>query len=221
MVDNDPDTTGRLTPSFKANGYRTQIVTKGYEAIRLTKTRPVPDLFMIDLDLPDLSGVEVCKGIRESQYAANVPIIILTSRGEEVDRVVGFEVGADDYVLKPFSVREVLLRVRAVLRRANRTSIEPTKGLKLPDLEVNREAHQVWVEGKETALTVIELKLLVALMERQGRLQARAQLLETVWKCDPSSSTRTVDTHIKRLREKLGPASKHIETIRGAGYRFR
>jgi two-component system phosphate regulon response regulator PhoB len=221
MVDNDPDTTGRLTPSFKTNGYRTQIVTKGHEAIGLTKTRPVPDLFLVDLDLPDLSGVEVCKGIRESQYASNVPIIILTSRSDEIDRVVGFEIGADDYVTKPFSAREVMLRVRAILRRANKAPSKPSKTLRLDDLEVRPEDHQVWVEGKETALTAMEFKLLVALIERQGRLQTRAQLLELVWACDPNSSTRTVDTHIKRLRDKIGPAGKHIETVRGAGYRFR
>lgn len=177
-----------------------------------------PDLVLLDLMLPDLPGTEVCKAIKADPSLGHVRIVMLTALSEEVDRIVGFELGADDYVTKPFSVRELVLRVGAVLRRGSGTVSTPE--LRLGPLAMDVERHRVTVDGKEVALTALEFRLLHTLLSRQGRVQTRERLLEDVWGMHGDITTRTVDTHVKRLREKLGEAGKLIETVRGVGYRI-
>jgi two-component system phosphate regulon response regulator PhoB len=169
--------------------------------------------------LPDLSGTEVCRALKRGGDTRDTAIIMVTAKSEEVDRVVGLELGADDYVTKPFSIRELLLRIDAVLRRAHRD--KPSEApIEFGTLSVDRDAHRVWVDGKEIELTVIELKLLVTLYDRRNRVQSRSVLLSDVWSMDADVATRTVDTHVKRLRAKLGSAGDYVQTVRGVGYRF-
>ena len=179
------------------------------------------DVIILDLMLPDGSGLTLCRDIKSEPKTKNIPVIILTAKTEEVDRVVGFELGADDYVTKPFSVRELILRVKAILKRSvsiekNTEDAEDSFG----ELTINYEEHQAYINGHEIFLTALEFKLLKHLIKRKGRVQTRDQLLEDVWGYSSTVTTRTVDTHIKRLREKLGLVGDHIQTIRGVGYRF-
>jgi two-component system phosphate regulon response regulator PhoB len=180
----------------------------------------VPDLVVLDLMLPDLSGTEVCRHLRMSDRTRHVPVLMLTAKGEEIDRVVGFEVGADDYVTKPFSVRELMLRVRAIVRRAHAPEAEAGE-LVFGRLRLDGGGHRAWVDGQEVSLTALEFRLLTTLLSRRGRVQTRDTLLEDVWDMSGDVTTRTVDTHVKRLRQKLGLAGAYIETLRGVGYRFR
>ena len=171
--------------------------------------------------LPDVSGVEICRRLKSNAETKDVPIVMVTAKGDEVDRVVGFELGADDYVVKPYSLRELLLRVDAVLRRTTPAPTGNARGvLVFGKLRVDRDAHRVWVDGEEVTLTALELRLLSTLLERRGRVQSRPALLDDVWGMSGEVTTRTVDTHVKRLREKLGSAGPYIETVRGVGYRF-
>jgi two-component system phosphate regulon response regulator PhoB len=175
-------------------------------------------VIILDLMLPDVSGKEVCRRLRAEAATRSVPIVMLTARGEEGDRVAGFEVGADDYVTKPFSPRELVLRVRAILRRARVTPTNPV--LRVGLLAVDTVSHRAWVGDAELALTALEFKLLLQFVARPGRMQSREQLLADVWGITSPVETRTVDTHVMRLRDKLGPARDAIETVRGAGYRL-
>jgi two-component system phosphate regulon response regulator PhoB len=179
--------------------------------------------------LPDMPGTEVCRRLRADARTRNVPIVMVTAKADEIDRVVGFEVGADDYVVKPFSVRELLLRIRAVLRRARPGQAEPRKeaspehgpeAFDVGRLRIDIAAHKAFVDHKLVYLTALEFKLLQTFVERQGRVQTRDHLLNDVWGIEADITTRTVDTHVKRLRDKLGPAGTYVETIRGVGYRF-
>lgn len=170
--------------------------------------------------LPDVSGLEVCRRVRRDEATSQLPILMLTAKGEEMDRVVGFEVGADDYVSKPFSPRELVLRIEAILRRGARQAQAP-KSIAIQNLEIDVPGHRVLVEGDEVSLTALEFRLLLDLATRRGRVQSRDALLQRVWGYTPGVETRTVDTHVKRLREKLGSASGVIETVRGVGYRIR
>ena len=179
------------------------------------------DVIILDLMLPDGSGLTLCRDIKSDDKTKHIPIIILTAKTEEVDRVVGFELGADDYVTKPFSVRELILRVKAILKRgptSNNNSEDDEYSF--GELTLNFEAHQAYINGNEISLTALEFRLLKHLIDRKGRVQTRDQLLEDVWGYSSDVTTRTVDTHIKRLREKLGSVCNHIQTIRGVGYRF-
>ena len=179
------------------------------------------DVIILDLMLPDGSGLTLCRDIESDDKTKHIPIIILTAKTEEVDRVVGFELGADDYVTKPFSVRELILRVKAILKRgptSNNNSEDDEYSF--GELTLNFEAHQAYINGNEISLTALEFRLLKHLIDRKGRVQTRDQLLEDVWGYSSDVTTRTVDTHIKRLREKLGSVGNHIQTIRGVGYRF-
>ena len=179
------------------------------------------DVVILDLMLPDGSGLTLCRDIKSNSRTKDIPIIILTAKADEVDRVVGFELGADDYVIKPFSVRELILRVKAILKRG--TSAKDTaeeSSYSFGDLRLNFDAYQVFINDSEIGLTALEFRLLKHLIDRRGRVQTRDQLLEEVWGYSSSVTTRTVDTHIKRLREKLGPIGNYIQTIRGVGYRF-
>jgi len=176
-----------------------------------------PEVILLDLMLPDMPGTMVAKALRRDPETAHVPVIMVTAKAEEVDRVVGFEIGADDYVVKPFSVRELLLRIEAVLRRGRPAE---QRLIDIGELRIDREAHRVTVSGEEVALTALEFKLLVTLIERRERVQARGTLLNDVWAIDSEVASRTVDTHVKRLRDKLRSAGRFIETVRGVGYRF-
>ena len=224
IVDDEDDLRDLLDINLRREGFRTTLAANANEALEQAK-KERPSLVVLDLMLPDLSGTEVCRRLRADADTAGVPIIMLTAKGEEIDRVVGFEVGADDYVVKShFSMREFVLRVRAVLRRQSSTSSgsEPPAPERLVHgaLEIDESGHRVYVAGESIELTATEFKLLTALARRPGRVQTRGFLLQEVWDLPPDLNTRTVDTHVKRLREKLGEASEHLQTVRGVGYRF-
>lgn len=228
IVDDEPDLVATLAYNLEREGYRIVSASTGREALAKMKQEQPCDLVLLDLMLPDLSGTEVCRQLRTQPHTRDVPVIMITAKGDEIDRVVGFELGVDDYVVKPFSVRELMLRIRAVLRRA-----QPPAPASLPSgvdtiaasiafgcLKLDPDAHQVWVEDQEVKLTALEFKLLSLLHKRKGRVQTRDMLLSDVWGIDAEITTRTVDTHVKRLREKLGSAGHYVETLRGVGYRF-
>jgi len=218
VVDDEPDIRALVAINLCKAGYRVIEANSGEEALaRVSQERPA--LVILDLMLPGLGGIDVCRRLRARPETEGIPVIMLTARTEEVDRVEGFETGADDYVTKPFSVRELVLRVGALLRRSHPEPVIP-EVLEFPGLKLDTGAHRVWVEGVEIRLTVTEFRLLVVLSTRRGKAQSRGQLLQDVWNAPPTLNTRTVDTHMKRLREKLGAASVLIETVRGVGYRF-
>ncbi len=190
----------------------------GEEALKHLDRFPV-DLIILDIMLPKMDGFEVCKHIKHDKKLYCIPIIMLTARGEEMDRVVGLELGADDYMVKPFSPRELLLRIKAIFRRGKPREV--VKNILVSDkLKVDTERHSVKVDKKEVKLTRMEFNLLVTLMQRKGRVQSRDRLLNDVWSMDAEVTTRTIDTHVKRLRKKLGKIGEKIETIRGIGYKF-
>jgi len=218
VVDDEPDAVEVIEFNLKQAGFDVSTAVDGAEALRKARTQ-APDLIVLDVMLPELDGFEVCKILRRDPATAATPIIMLTAKAAEVDRVVGLELGADDYVTKPFSPRELVLRVRKLLDRGR---IQPAKRDKFVhgELTVDVPYHLVTVGGKRVELTTTEFKLLTVLVERAGRVQSREQLLRDVWDYNPDMETRTVDTHMRRLRAKLGPAAKHLETVRGIGYRF-
>jgi two-component system phosphate regulon response regulator PhoB len=218
IVDDERDILEVLRYNLEQAGFEVQTALDGRTAIAAL-ARQTPDLVLLDIMLPDMTGLEVCRRIRAEGRTARLPILMLTAKAEEVDRVVGLEIGADDYVTKPFSPREVVLRVQAILRR----SAEPaalSEVLVHDGLELDPARHRVTVDGREIELTAIEFKLLEDLMSRPGRVQARDSLLERVWGYRSGVESRTVDTHVRRLREKIGRAGDFIETVRGIGYRF-
>jgi two-component system phosphate regulon response regulator PhoB len=233
VVEDEPDLTELLTFNLQAGGYRVETANTGARALAEIDSF-VPDVVLLDLMLPDMLGTEICRRIRAQPDRAQPAVIMLTAKGEEIDRVVGFEVGADDYVVKPFSMRELLLRVNACFRGAPAAPAAagvttPAEIAGGPDkrrkylvgpLTIDVDGHHVFVDGKEIHLSVIEMRLLTYLVEHRGRLCSRDDLLEDVWGYKPDVSTRTVDTHIKRLRDKLGAAGPLLETVRGVGYRL-
>ena len=218
VVEDEPDIQQVLEYNLREKGHKVFLAGKGEEGLRIAREKR-PDLVLLDLMLPDMPGTEVCRALKSDPATRNTQVVMLTAKGEEIDRVVGFELGADDYVVKPFSVRELLLRVQAILRRTQGEQ-EATPGFQFGSLRVDREAHRVWANDTELELTALEFKLLVTLYDRKNRVQTRAALLSDVWGIDADITTRTVDTHVKRLREKLGEAGVYIETVRGVGYRF-
>jgi len=221
IVEDESELAATLSYNLQREGYTTRIAETGQEALAGVEQEPRPDLVLLDLMLPDMSGTEICRRIRANPLTQEAAVIMVTAKGEEIDRVVGFEVGADDYVVKPFSVRELLLRVRAVLRRRSLPEPSPERArARFGELQVDAGAHQAWVSDRELNLTALEFRLLTTLLERKGRVQTRDTLLSDVWNMDPGVTTRTVDKHVQRLRQKLGVASNYIETIRGVGYRF-
>ncbi len=221
VVEDEADIAQILSYNLGQAGHQVSVATGGQAALAMTLAER-PELVLLDLMLPDISGLDVCRTLKSDPARKDIPVIMLTARSEEIDRVVGFELGADDYVVKPFSVRELGLRIQAVLRRSKQPgpSQDESAGLTFGKLRVDRMAHRAWVDGQEVALTPLEMKLLWTLYERRGRVQSRGMLLDDVWESSPENNTRTVDTHIKRLREKLGAAGGYIETVRGIGYRF-
>lgn len=220
IVEDEPDLADALAFALEQEGFSTKIALDGKGALAAARAGPTPDLVLLDVMLPDLSGTEVCRQLRTLETTQRVPVIMVTARGEEIDRVVGFEVGADDYVVKPYSSRELLLRVRAVLRR-HKGGEAGDPAVRFGRLKIDAGAHQVWVDEREVALTALEFRLLQTLVGRKGRVQTRDTLLSDVWGITAEVTTRTVDTHVKRLREKLGAAGTYVETVRGTGYRFR
>jgi len=219
IVEDEADLVASLEYNLQREGFETRSALTGERGLELAQAEPRPDLVLLDLMLPDLSGKKVCKRLRRDPETAEIPIIMVTARAEEVDRIVGLELGADDYVTKPYSVRELMLRVQAVLRRAAGDGAN-TEFVDFGRLRLDEGAHQAWVDGATVELTALEFRLLTTLFARRGRAQTRDQLLEDVWGVHRDSNTRTVDTHVKRLRQKLGEAGAYVETIRGVGYRF-
>jgi len=219
LVDDERDLLSVLDFNLRAAGFETILATRGEDALLALKRR-IPDLVLLDLMLPDIPGTEVCRRIKADPRTKHVPVVMLTAKGEEVDRVVGFELGADDYVTKPFSVRELTLRLKAILRRAGGRRVVERPREQVGPIKVDVEAHRVFVDDAEATLTPLEFKLLTTFMSRLGRVQSREQLLEDVWEMSPEVETRTVDTHVKRLREKLGSGRDLLETVRGVGYRL-
>jgi two-component system phosphate regulon response regulator PhoB len=218
VVEDETDLAELVAFNLRGAGHDVTVAHDGNTALAEIQ-RSQPDLLVLDVMLPDVSGIEVCRRLRRNPQTVRLPVIMLTARTDEVDRVVGFEVGADDYVPKPFSPRELVLRVEAILRRTIPAVEVGPQVIALGDLVIDVPAHRVEVEGEEILLTALEFRLLLDLASRAGRVQSRDALLERVWGYSPDVETRTVDTHVKRLREKLGAGAAHIETVRGVGYR--
>jgi len=216
VIEDEEDLRTVLTFNLQNAGYTVLATGTGTEGIQLIREH-LPDMVLLDLILPDLSGVEVCKQLKQQATTQNIPVMMLTARGEEDDRVSGFEAGAEDYLVKPFSLRELLLRIGVILTR-NKKQGESKESFGL--LHMDRDAHRIWIGQKECVLTALEFRLLLQLFDNRHRVQSRGELLREVWGWEGEAVTRTVDTHIKRLREKLGPAGIYVETVRGIGYRF-
>ncbi len=219
VVDDEPDIVALVVYHLAKVGYKVSSASTGPDALAMAR-RDRPSLVVLDLMLPGMSGFDVLAKLREDANTASVAVLMLTARKEEPDRIRGLELGADDYLTKPFSPQEMVLRVGAILRRLA-GSAEPADVLQLGAIRVDRSAHRVFVNEIEVELTPTEYKLLLTLAERRGRVQARSHLLETVWDAAPDIQTRTVDMHIQRLRTKLHPAGDLIETVRGFGYRIK
>lgn len=221
IIEDEPDILRLIEFNLRAAGYSTLRAMTGREGIDKARLEK-PDLVLLDLMLPDIRGTEVCMQLKNDASTGHIPIVMLTARSEEVDRIVGFELGADDYITKPFSARELTLRVRAILRRGRQGPPEEEAGeiIQFGEIEVDTGRHRIFVDGEELQLTHLEFRLFTTFLKRKGRVQSRDTLLNDVWGVSAAVTTRTVDTHVKRLREKLGVAGRYIETVRGIGYRF-
>lgn len=218
VVDDEPDAVELIRFNLKSAGYEVLTAADGQEA--LTKAKQyLPDLILLDVMLPEVDGLEVCKILRRDAATVGIPILMVTAKAAEIDRVLGLELGANDYVTKPFSPRELMLRIRNLMRQSLPKE-EKTERFQIGDMLVDVPRHLVMVAGKRVDLTATEFKLLTILMQRRGRVQSRDQLLQDVWHYDNIIDTRTVDTHMRRLREKLGRAAQYLDTVRGVGYRF-
>ena len=220
VIEDEPDIRRNLEYNLGREGFNASSVGSLDEANEKLKSKKF-DLILLDLMLPDGSGLDLCKKIKSNSETEATPIIILTAKDDEVDKVVGFELGADDYVTKPFSVRELILRVKAILKRSDTKTKEVVEvERQFGDLKIDVDSHEVHVDSKLIELTALEFRLLKELVDKRGRVQSRDQLLSEVWGYNAEVTTRTVDTHIKRLREKLGSMGKYVQTIRGVGYKF-
>ncbi len=219
VVEDDPHILKLIQYNLEKAGFECWAAAAGDQAFEVLDRQRV-DLIVLDIMLPGMDGFELCKEIKKKESWASIPILILTARSEEIDRVLGLELGADDYMVKPFSPRELVLRIKAILRRGESKDTASREILSIGKLTVDRSRHKVTVNSREVLLTPMEFKLLVLLMERRGRMQSRERLLNDVWDINADVTTRTVDTHVKSLRRKLGKMGKCVETIRGHGYRF-
>ena len=219
IIEDEPDIRKNLEYNLSREGYSVLTAASIAEAEQLIYSNNL-SLILLDLMLPDGSGLDLCKKMKSDPDVQNLPIIILTAKDDEVDKVVGFELGADDYVTKPFSVRELILRIKAVLKRGENKKDIVEIDRQFGDLKIDIDSHEVYVDAELVNLTALEFKLLIQLVDRRGRVQSREQLLADVWGYSAEVTTRTVDTHIKRLREKLGTMGKYVQTIRGVGYKF-
>ncbi len=217
IADDEPDVLQLVSSNLKNAGYNVIKAEDGLAALNLARETQ-PSLIVLDLMLPEMSGLEVCKVLKKEPATSAIPILMLTAKAEEVDRIVGLELGADDYLTKPFSPRELVLRVKSVLRRAG-SAAEVTDQLSLGEIRIDRSRYEITISGEPVDFTATEFKLLALLIERRGRVQSRDTLLNDVWGYESVIDTRTVDTHIRRLREKLGKWADYIETVRGFGYR--
>ncbi len=218
IVDDEPETVELVEFNLRQAGFEVATAADGAEAVRKARGQ-LPNLIVLDLMLPEVDGLEVCKMLRRDANTAAIPILMLTAKAAELDRVLGLELGADDYVTKPFSPRELVLRIKKLLERGQpKTAAAET--MKFGDVLIDLPRHLLTVRGKRVGLTATEFKLLTVLAQRRGRVQSRDRLLRDVWDYSSDMDTRTVDTHMRRLREKLGPAAKHLDTVRGVGYRF-
>jgi DNA-binding response OmpR family regulator len=218
LVDDEPDALEVLGFKLREAGFTPIFARDGSRALASAR-QDRPDLIVLDLMLPEVDGLEVCKILRRDPTTASIPILMLTARAAEMDRVLGLELGADDYVTKPFSPRELVLRIRKLLQRLQAAE-EPSAHLKLGEIEIDVPRHHVEVAGRRLTLTATEFRLLEILARRRGRVQSRDRLLQDVWGYENPIDSRTVDTHMRRLREKLGTAAEQLETVRGVGYRF-
>lgn len=219
IIEDDRDIAESLEYNLAKEGFKVSKAYDGAQGLKSAETK-LPALILLDLMLPIFDGLEVCRRLKKNPKTAQIPIIMLTAKGTETDKVVGLEVGADDYIVKPFSIKEVIARTKAVLRRYEKPSAAPSPILKLKDLEIDTERHEVKAAGKPVELTAKEFQLLHYLAENNGRVFSRDRLLDSVWGIDVAIETRTVDVHVRRLREKLGKAGKHLITLRGVGYKF-
>ncbi len=225
VVEDEPDIAALIAYQLTREGYRVETAATGTDALA-TVSREIPDLVVLDRMLPGISGDEVLQNLRKEGATRAIPILVLTAKKEQEDRIQGFELGADDYLTKPFSPRELVLRVQAILRRIQEPAVESGgRVLRAGPLSVDINSHQVLLDGEEVHLTPTEFRLLRSLVERKGRTQSRQQLLERAWSVETHISdriqTRTVDMHVRRLRAKLGRVGDWIETVRGFGYRLR
>jgi len=218
VVDDEPEAVELVEFNLKQSGFSVTTAADGAEALNKARATP-PDLIVLDLMLPEISGLEVCKMLRRDPVTSTLPIIMLTAKAAEIDRVLGLELGADDYITKPFSPRELVLRIQKLLQRGQ-AAADTQETLRFGDLLIDGPRHIVSWRGKGVELTATEFKLLTVLAQRRGRVQSREQLLRDVWEYNNLVDTRTVDTHMRRLREKLGLAAKYLDTVRGVGYRF-
>jgi len=218
VVEDEPDLAEVVRYNLAREGFLVEVHGRGDTALDAVRRKP-PDLIVLDLMLPGLDGLELTRALKRDPATARIPLVMLTARAEEVDRVVGLELGADDYIAKPFSPRELTLRIKAVLRRGDGAPANAV--LEAGSVQLDPSAHQVRLGGEPLALTATEFRLLQLLLERQGRVQTRAQLLSEVWGYAEDVDSRTVDTHVRRLRRKLGGEAERIETVIGVGYRLR
>jgi two-component system phosphate regulon response regulator PhoB len=218
VVDDEPDALEVLGFKLKEAGFAPIFAKDGVRAIAAARDER-PALIVLDLMLPEVDGLEVCKILRRDPGTAMIPILMLTAKASEMDRVLGLELGADDYVTKPFSPRELVLRIKKLLARV-KAADDPVTQLRFAELEIDVPRHEVTIAGKTVVLTATEFKLLELLARRRGRVQTRERLLQDVWGYENPIDSRTVDTHMRRLREKLGDTARFLETIRGVGYRF-
>src|SRR5215470_6713291 len=216
IVDDDPDIQRLVTYNLSQAGFQVTTASSGRTALETVQEHP-PDLIILDIMMPDIDGMEVCRTLRQRESSRRIPIIMLTARGEEIDRVVGFELGADDYVMKPFSPRELVLRVKSIFRRVGESRTETLQAGKIQLLPQRR---QVLVGGRSLSLTAKEFDLLHELMRARGNVLTREMLMDKVWGYHGDAASRTLDTHVRRLREKLGDDGVHVETVRGVGYRM-
>ncbi len=224
VIEDEEDLNQTLSFNLENEGYKVTSALKGSESLEILENSPPPDLVILDLMLPDMPGLDICRHIRSKDNLKNISVIIVTAKGEEVDRVVGFELGADDYIVKPYSVRELMLRIQAQLRRNDSSEVTEENSeegnISFKDLLIDNSKHKVFLSDKKISLTAKEYTLLKYLLTKADKVQTRDILLDKVWGYDNSVTTRTVDTHVKRLRSKLGKYGKNIETIRGVGYIF-
>lgn len=219
IIEDEKDLAELLAFNLEKEGFTSRCAFDGISGLAAAKAES-PDLVVLDLMLPGLLGTEVCKALRKDPATARIPVLMVTAKSDEIDRVVGFEVGADDYIVKPFSMRELTLRIKAILRRCDTEQVTASPKLNLGKITVDTERHKVLSSGEEIDLTSTEFKLLRFLVERRGRVISRDQLLQNVWSYHDVGDTRTVDTHITRLRSKLGEPGDQIKTVRGFGYKI-
>jgi two-component system phosphate regulon response regulator PhoB len=219
VIEDEPDIRKTLEYNISREGHKVLTAGSIHDAEKILQSQSL-SLVLLDLMLPDGSGLDFCRKLKTNSKTESIPVIILTAKDDEVDKVVGFELGADDYVTKPFSVRELILRIKAVLKRGEVKKDIVEVERQFGDLKIDIESHEVYVDEMQIELTALEFKLLNQLVETRGRVQSRDQLLTEVWGYSAEVTTRTVDTHIKRLRNKLGSMGKYVQTIRGVGYKF-